>query len=362
MEEANDPKQIVSRVFGLEGVELFENLLSQEPQHADAIVFLQGDRFDRAKRVISLYKEKYADQVFIVGNNVLAGEGKRPGENNVSLEEMAAYIREKGIPLHSIIVNYQAMNTLGQARETIHFAKERKWNVLLIVVSPYHVLRAYLTFVKQAKEQRWQGKVVFQIADLPWDKAPSGRSSTALELLHRELEKIKAYQKDLSTVGEGVVFMQEMRESCSIRKVRKEDSRKIWEIRNSSLVRQMSSSQDLVPFENHVVWFGKTYFTGQRNICFVIECKGEVVGYCRFDFHEKENAYLVSVAVNSSYHGRGLGSRILSEALLQLPEGVLVNAAVKKGNLASIKLFEKNKFVIDHEDEQYYYLHLIQKA
>jgi len=67
----------------------------EKPQKADVIVWLQGDRYDRSKKVLSLFKEKWADEIVISGNNILIGPTKRKGENNISLNEMVEWLKKE---------------------------------------------------------------------------------------------------------------------------------------------------------------------------------------------------------------------------------------------------------------------------
>ena len=107
------------------------------------------------------------------------------------------------------MIDDQSLNTLDQAVHTVKQAKEKSWEKLLIVTSPYHVLRTYLTLVKQTREQGWKGSIIMQAADLRWDGIPSGREKTAEDMLVVEMEKIKQYTNDLASIEEGRRFLQQ---------------------------------------------------------------------------------------------------------------------------------------------------------
>ncbi len=203
----NEPESIVKSYLGDEAVKLFNTLLSQEPQKADAIIFLQGDRLDRAKKVCSLYQNNFAEKIVITGNNVLIGKGKRSKENDIHLSKIKNYFLANKIPEKVITMDEKALNTKEQAINVIKLAKEKKWSKLLVVTSPYHLLRAYLTFVKQLMEQDWQGIIIMQVVDLSWQAIPSGRSKTAMQILAIEMEKLKKYQKDTATIREGIKYI-----------------------------------------------------------------------------------------------------------------------------------------------------------
>lgn len=143
-------------------------------------------------------------------------------------------------------------------------------------------------------------------------------------------------------------------EDYIIRPINRNDSRRIWEIRNHPLARQNSGSPEEIPFEKHDHWFENKYFKDSNNICFVLEKEKNVIGYCRFDVDENDR-YIVSIALDHDWQGKGLGQILLSESLKKLGEDKEILATVKKGNPSSLKLFQKNNFQLDKEDETNYY-------
>lgn len=148
-------------------------------------------------------------------------------------------------------------------------------------------------------------------------------------------------------------------ENIKVRKVNREDSRRIWEIRNHPLMRQNSNSQEETPFEKHDQWFENKYFKTDKNYCFVLENKeGEVIGYCRIDFDSSENNYVVSIAIDVNYHGKGLGPLLLNKAIDLAGIKKNIIAQTFKKNIYSQKVFEKNNFEIYKEDNNSYYFKL----
>lgn len=142
-----------------------------------------------------------------------------------------------------------------------------------------------------------------------------------------------------------------------IRQVKKEDSKRIWEIRNHPIARQYSNNPEVIPFARHDKWFRKKYFSGQKNYCFILEsAAGEAIGYCRFDFDMAYAHYIISIALDPDFHGKGLGNELLSKALEEFKKGKIIIAETRKDNEPSVKLFKKNHFKIYKEDEQNYYL------
>lgn len=135
-----------------------------------------------------------------------------------------------------------------------------------------------------------------------------------------------------------------MKDEYTIRTVKREDSKRIWEIRNhpSSLI--YSNVQKPILFSRHERWFQNRYFANHDNICFVLEYTSRVIGYCRFDL--EKNHYVVSIALDPEYRGKGLGTLLLSSAISQLKANRPIIAEVLADNPSSLALFEKNHFTL----------------
>jgi len=146
-------------------------------------------------------------------------------------------------------------------------------------------------------------------------------------------------------------------ENYKIRKAKLGDSREIWEIRNHPSARKNFNNSKKVLRKDHELWFNKKYFNKQNNYCFILEDEEKkVIGYCRFDFEEKQNVYIISIAINSDNRGKGLGGKLLNESLKKFTSKYDILAEIKKQNISSIKIFERNNFIIYKEDENNCYL------
>jgi ribosomal protein S18 acetylase RimI-like enzyme len=148
-----------------------------------------------------------------------------------------------------------------------------------------------------------------------------------------------------------------MENNIKVRKVIREDSRRVWEIRNHPEARKISNNTEEIPFEKHNPWFDKKYFTGQDNYCYVLEDKNnKVIGYCRFDIDEENNNYITSIAVDFDAQGKGMGSFLLKHALEMMGSKKEIVAQTFKKNIPSTKIFQKNNFEIFKEDNNNNYL------
>ena len=141
-----------------------------------------------------------------------------------------------------------------------------------------------------------------------------------------------------------------------VRPVQLSDIQKIWEIRNEPQSRAVAASQEIIPLPQHMAWFKNKYFKEVENLCFVAETDGNVAGYCRFDLNGAH--YLNSIAVSSSMHGKGIGTALLSQAIEQLKTDKSIHAEIRKHNMTSLKIFERNGFKKISEDERHIYYEL----
>jgi len=140
-----------------------------------------------------------------------------------------------------------------------------------------------------------------------------------------------------------------------IRKVKIEDSKSIWQIRNHPASREKSDNPEEISFEKHQVWFENKYFKDNNHDCFILEHNLKVIGYNRFDFDEANDCYAISIAIDSNFYNRDLGHLLLSQSLSEFNRTKDIIAKVQKKNIASVKLFRKNDFTVLKEDEENIY-------
>ena len=169
-------------------------ILTEKPEVSDAIVWLQGDRYDRGPKTLELFQRGFAPVILISGNNELIGPEKRVGENNISLSEMKAWLIEHGVDDEVIITESKSFNTRDQAVNVISLAKINDWRNLIVVGSwPHYQARYFLTFLKAIKELDWSGKVINQFCVIDATACPGGREQNAQVLTGVEFNKIRKY-------------------------------------------------------------------------------------------------------------------------------------------------------------------------
>jgi|GEM_PF-511463 len=321
---------------------LYNFLLLEKPQRASVIVWLQGDRYDRAQKTLKLYNDGWAKKIIISGNNILIGDKTRKGEKNIPLDSMRQFLLKKGVAPKDLIIDDSALNTKEQAVHILKLAKTEKWTKLIIVGSSYYQPRAFLTFLKQAENINWHGRIINQSKLIAWDKKPAGRNRTAASIFRQEFKKLEEYKKDLASIKEGIEYLN--KNSFSLREVVESDVRLLFKWVNDPVARANAHNPKPVVWREHSTWF-KEKLSDPSVYMYVLTEKKKDVGIIRFD--KKDKKFVISYSIDKLYRGRGLGKLIVVEGLKKIsltvrqPQFI---AQVKQGNIASEKIFNKLGF------------------
>jgi len=165
---------------------------------ADAIVLLEGDGFGRLRRAAELYKQGYAPTI------VFSGEIRDCGYGSYPLSDCMPRLLALGVPRGAIVHERRSTQTAEQARYVTELAASEGWKRLILVASPHHQCRAYLTFLKQLSH----GMILINAParDLSWFKAEAW--GARYDLLEQEQQRIERYtlQGDLATVEEAIEY------------------------------------------------------------------------------------------------------------------------------------------------------------
>jgi len=322
-------------------------LLEEKPQLADVIVWLQGDRYDRATKVFKLYREGWAKKIIISGNNILLGVKVRPGENNISLDSMKQFLLKKGVALKDLIIDDASMNTKEQAVRILKLAKAKKWSKLILVGSSYYQPRALLTFLKQAENIGWEGEIINQARIIAWNKIPAGRNMTAKFLFNQEFKKVEKYKDDLAPIELGITYLN--KRSINLRRVTKKDIKLLFDWANDPEVRSNAKTKKSITWPEHISWFNgmlsnKSIFT------FILSDSHTDIGVVRFN--KNNNYYVITYSIDKRYRGRGFGTLILKkgvDALNNINNSAKYLAYVKSNNIVSEKIFNKLRFIFKGE-------------
>ena len=172
---------------------------------ADAIVVLCGE--DSDPRLSTATRLMFMD----AGNLVLLTGGRHEPPRWWGAEPLKRKLYGKGVSPRRIEVETKSANTREQAVNTVALAVARKWKRLILVASPYHQYRAFLTFVK-ALQDVGHDKLIQLCnvpADLaPWWKAPEGMTETRIELLAAEFMKCQQYGEHVASWADGLAYLE----------------------------------------------------------------------------------------------------------------------------------------------------------
>lgn len=130
----------------------------------------------------------------------------------------------------------------------------------------------------------------------------------------------------------------------SLRKAELKDAFQLWKLANDSDVRHNAFNTAPIGYENHAKWLNAK-LDSDMTVIYVLDISGVIVAQIRYD--KKENAAEIDYAVNPSFRGNRIGTRILEmtwkrackELGVQRVQGI-----VKKDNKFSICSFQRSGF------------------
>ncbi len=150
-------------------------------QKADAIVVISGGRTTtRAQKGIQLFQQGYAPRL------ILSGAALDDGPSNARAMHDQAIAA--GIPEQDIVVDEDSQNTYQNAVDTKHILQHLGAHSILLVTSPYHQLRADMTFRSVlGPDYTVSGVSAF---DDRWSKSGWWQSGFAFNISLSELYKV----------------------------------------------------------------------------------------------------------------------------------------------------------------------------
>lgn len=123
------------------------------------------------------------------------------------------------------------------------------------------------------------------------------------------------------------------------------EMRQYFEWVNAPAVRQTAIRQDLIAWADHVGWYTRRLADPDSLLLFYT-FRGRPCGQLRYELAEGEA--VVSISIDKTFRGKGLGSRLLRLGERQLrarhPTLKTLVAYVRPDNLPSVKIFERDGF------------------
>ncbi len=176
-------------------------LEKQKIVKGDVIFVLQGDGLYRAPHAASLFKNGFAPIVAIVGNDTRREYGSYP-----SIEVRDEMLR-LGLPKEIIHFEEVGAHTRAEAGRAMELAEEKDWKTILIVTSPHHQYRAFLTFLKAMRDASLDITLVNAPANLSMSETTPWGMRT--NLLEQEFARIIEYQDkcDVASYEDGIAYL-----------------------------------------------------------------------------------------------------------------------------------------------------------
>ena len=133
-----------------------------------------------------------------------------------------------------------------------------------------------------------------------------------------------------------------------MRDVSLSDMGQILSWRNSEACVKYSKSNSTISASRHKDWFEDRILRITLEPYYIFALNNQDIGTVRFDYDECDSkTFVASIVMNPELFGRGYGSKILSLALTYIVNNfseMEVTAEIHDQNIASIKIFLKNRF------------------
>ena len=184
---------------------LFSLMNEQKLEDSDAVVWFQGEGNDRMEQSIRLIQSDYAH------NLILSGGGDKSWDTSTA--DMLPHFIDAGIDREKIILETDSKNTKEQAINVLDIVKNKKWQRIILVASPYHQIRAFLTYLAELKKLALDKDVelINAPAALGWfNQNPHRDNKIPADLLAGdEIPRMIKYSVggDVAKPGEGVEYL-----------------------------------------------------------------------------------------------------------------------------------------------------------
>lgn len=130
-------------------------------------------------------------------------------------------------------------------------------------------------------------------------------------------------------------------------KANEDDCELLYRWTNEEEVRKNSFNTDKINYEDHVKWFmGK--LNSLETFIYIFKANDEYpIGVIRLEKID-EDSMLINFSIDSKYRGLGYATKLLDLIKIKFEDYILVGK-VKKGNIGSIRAFQKAGYIMTEE-------------
>tara|TARA_B100000795_G_scaffold267047_1_gene251194 strand:+ start:937 stop:1377 length:441 start_codon:yes stop_codon:yes gene_type:complete len=129
--------------------------------------------------------------------------------------------------------------------------------------------------------------------------------------------------------------------SISLHKANLRDLAFFFELKTEKNSKKNSLNTKKISLHTHMNWFFKN-LSNKKNILLVAKTNKKKIGIVRYDKNEDFTG--VSIIVDPTFRGQGLGAKILKKSEKFLKKGTIIISKVKKNNKTSLIMFKKNAY------------------
>ena len=128
----------------------------------------------------------------------------------------------------------------------------------------------------------------------------------------------------------------------ALRKAAVHDCERVWQINFAPDVRAVSVTSEVVPYTAPARWFARRIVEASSPI-WMIEDADAIVGVVRIDPVDRGNCGRISIAIDATARGRGIGRRAIAAACQRWGRALV--AEIHPANLDSIACFTACGFI-----------------
>ena len=136
-----------------------------------------------------------------------------------------------------------------------------------------------------------------------------------------------------------------------LRNVTKNDAKLLFNWANEPIARANALNPKIILWDEHIAWLTRKLADESVYMYVFVDEQQNNIGVIRFE--KNIEGFVISYSIDKEYRGKGLGTVILEkgmEKLCQIVENPIFIGYVKKGNIASEKIFDRLGFSIEKKE------------